>query len=67
MVKPKQINNTGLVGKIMFEKPSPKQYAVTVVCLVTPTRSERGIRMGISRKALADPDATKNSMSRTRM
>ncbi len=65
-VNPRQIKSTGLVGYARLLKPSPKQYAVTVTWRVKPTRSDSGSRMGMSRNALAEPEATKNSMTNAR-
>ena len=49
----------------MLVKPSPKQKACTATCPGRPTSSASGARMGISKKAFAEPELTKKFRAST--
>ena len=58
---PRAIISRPFVGKSTLQNPSLMQKATIRFCLPIPTISTRGRRIGISRKALAEPLPIKNS------
>lgn len=61
MIIPRAIISIPLVGKRILQSPSLRQKATIRFCLPIFTISTKGKRIGISRKALAEPLPIKNS------